>query len=48
MVRFTETAPFVAVEYQYEVEKILYKGKSKYQEIMVFAVSYTHLRAHET
>jgi spermidine synthase len=40
MVKFTETAPFVAVEYQYEVEKILYKGKSKYQEIMVFENTY--------
>jgi spermidine synthase len=40
MVKFTETAPFVAVEYQYEVEKILYKGKSKYQEIMVFENPY--------
>lgn len=36
MVRFTETAPFVAVEYSYEVERILYKGKSKFQDIMVF------------
>lgn len=36
MIRFTETAPFVAVEYSYEVEKILYKKKSGFQEIMVF------------
>lgn len=36
MVRFTETAPFVAVEYSYEVERILFKKKSKYQDIMVF------------
>ncbi len=36
MIKFTETAPFVAVEYSYEVEKILYKGKSRFQEIMVF------------
>jgi spermidine synthase len=35
-VKFTETAPFVGVEYQYDVEKILYKGKSRFQEIMVF------------
>jgi spermidine synthase len=40
MIKFTETAPFVAVEYSYEVEKILYKGKSKYQEIMVFENPY--------
>jgi spermidine synthase len=36
MVRFTETAPFVAIEYSYEVDKILYKGKSQFQDIMVF------------
>lgn len=36
MIKFTETAPFVAVDYLYEVEKILYKGKSKFQDIMVF------------
>lgn len=40
MIRFTETAPFVAVEYQYEVEKVLYKGKSSFQEIMVFENPY--------
>lgn len=40
MIRFTETAPFVAVEYQYEVEKVLYKGKSKFQDIMVFENPY--------
>jgi spermidine synthase len=36
MVRFTETAPFVAVEYSYEVDRILYKGKSRFQDILVF------------
>jgi spermidine synthase len=36
MIKFTEAAPFVAVEYSYEVENILYKGKSKFQEIVVF------------
>ncbi len=40
MIRFTETAPFVAVEYQYEVDKVLYKGKSKFQDIMVFENPY--------
>lgn len=35
MVRFFEKAPFVPVEYVYEVSNILYKGKSKFQEIMV-------------
>ncbi|GAB4387488.1 MAG: polyamine aminopropyltransferase [Thermodesulfovibrionales bacterium] len=36
MIKFYENAPFVAIEYGYEVDSILYKGKSKYQEIMVF------------
>jgi spermidine synthase len=36
MIRFTETAPFVAIEYSYEVERVLYRKKSKYQDIMVF------------
>jgi spermidine synthase len=40
MIRFVETAPFVAVEYGYEVEKVLYKGKSKFQDIMVFENPY--------
>jgi spermidine synthase len=40
MIKFFENAPFVAVEYGYEVEKILYKGKSKFQEIMVFENPY--------
>ncbi len=40
MIRFVETAPFVAIEYGYEVEKVLYKGKSKFQDIMVFENPY--------
>lgn len=36
MIRFTETAPFVAIEYSYEVDRVLYKKKSKFQDIMVF------------
>jgi spermidine synthase len=40
MIKFTEVAPFVAVEYSYEVEKVLYKGKSSFQEIMVFENPY--------
>jgi spermidine synthase len=36
MIKFTENAPFVAVEYGYEVENILYKAKSRYQDILVF------------
>lgn len=35
MIKFIERAPFIPTECAYEVEKILYKGKSKYQEIMV-------------
>ena len=40
MIKFTESAPFVAIEYTYEVEKILYKGKSKFQDILVFENSH--------
>lgn len=36
MIKFFENAPFVPVEYGYEVDKILYKGKSRFQEIAVF------------
>src|SRR3989304_3922357 len=36
MVKFSESAPFVPVDYSYEVDKILYRGKSKFQDIMVF------------
>jgi spermidine synthase len=35
MIKFTEKAPYAPVEYLYDVEEILYKGKSKFQEIMV-------------
>jgi spermidine synthase len=35
MIRFFEKAPYAPVEYCYEVEEILYKGKSRFQEIMV-------------
>jgi spermidine synthase len=35
MIKFTERAPYAPVEYLYDVEEILYKGKSKFQEIMV-------------
>lgn len=35
MIKFFEKAPYAPVEYCYDVEEILYKGKSKYQEIMV-------------
>jgi spermidine synthase len=35
MIRFHEKEPFSPVEHTYEVEGILYKGKSKFQDIMV-------------
>jgi len=40
MIRFTEDCPFVAIEYSYEVDKVLYKKKSKFQDIMVFENPY--------
>lgn len=35
MIKFFEKAPFVPLEYCYEIENILYKGRSKFQEIAV-------------
>ena len=35
MIKFIESAPFCPVEYCYQVERILYKGKSRFQEITV-------------
>ncbi len=35
MIKFTEKAPYAPVEYLYDVEEILYKGKSQFQDIMV-------------
>ncbi|MEW6068617.1 MAG: polyamine aminopropyltransferase [Nitrospirota bacterium] len=40
MIKFFEKAPYVPVEYAYDVEEILYKGKSKFQEIMVIRNPY--------
>jgi spermidine synthase len=40
MIKFTERAPYAPVEYLYDVEEILYKGKSKFQEIMVIKNPY--------
>lgn len=40
MVRFYENAPSVAVQYSYEVDRILYRKKSKFQDIMVFENPY--------
>lgn len=38
--RFIETAPFVPIEYSYEVDKVLYRGESEFQKIMVFENPY--------
>ncbi len=35
MIKFFEKEPYSPVEYSYEAERILYKGKTKYQDIMV-------------
>ena len=35
MIKFYEKDPYAPIQYTYEVENILYKGKSKFQEIMV-------------
>ncbi len=38
--KFVETAPFVPIEYRYGVDRVLYKGKSNFQQIMVFENPY--------
>jgi spermidine synthase len=40
MIKFTERAPYAPVEYLYDVEEILYKGKSPFQEFMVIKNPY--------
>src|SRR4030043_971687 len=40
MIKFFEKAPYAPVEYLYDVEEILYKGKSKFQDIMVIRNPY--------
>ena len=40
MIKFFEKAPYAPIEYCYDVEEILYKGKSKFQEIMVIRNPY--------
>jgi len=40
MIKFFEKAPYAPVEYSYDVEEILYKGKSKFQEIRVIRNPY--------
>jgi spermidine synthase len=36
MVRFFEKDPYAPIQYSYEVSRILYSGKSRFQEIVVF------------
>jgi spermidine synthase len=40
MIKFTEKAPYAPVEYLYDVEEILYKGKSPFQDITVIKNPY--------
>ncbi len=40
MIRFFEKDPYAPIQYTYEVEKILYKAKSPFQEIVVFENPY--------
>ncbi|MEW6003407.1 MAG: spermidine synthase, partial [Nitrospirota bacterium] len=40
MIKFFEKAPYAPVEYSYDVEEILFRGKSKFQEIMVIKNPY--------
>lgn len=36
MIKFFEKDPYAPIQYVYDVERVLYREKSKYQEIMVF------------
>lgn len=40
MIKFFEKDPYAPIQYTYEVEKVLYKSKSPFQEIMVFENPY--------
>jgi spermidine synthase len=40
MIKFCEKEPYAPVEYLYEVEKVLYRGKSRFQEILVIENPY--------
>lgn len=40
MIKFFENDPYAPIQYVYDVEKVLYKTKSKFQDIMVFENSY--------
>jgi len=40
MVRFFENEPYSPIEYAYKVERVLYKAKSRFQEILVIENAY--------
>ncbi len=40
MIKFFEKDPYAPIQYVYEVDRVLYKGKSQYQEILVFENEY--------
>jgi spermidine synthase len=40
MIKFFEKDPYSPIQYVYDVEKVLYKGKSSFQDIMVIENSY--------
>jgi len=40
MIKFFEKDPYSPIQYVYDIEKVLYKSKSQYQEIMVIENSY--------
>ncbi len=40
MIKFFEKDPYSPIQYVYDVEKVLYKGKSPFQDIMVIENSY--------
>lgn len=40
MIKFFEKDPYAPIQYVYEVQDVLYKGKSKFQEIMVIENPY--------
>ncbi|MEW6109148.1 MAG: polyamine aminopropyltransferase [Nitrospirota bacterium] len=40
MIRFFEKDPYAPIQYSYEVSNILYNGKSRFQDIMVFENPY--------
>ena len=39
-IRFFENEPYAAMDYTYEVQKVLFQSKSKYQDILVIENEY--------